>query len=152
MHLLVTVITCILPHSESLMTYFWWYLIREKYLLDFCVFKKCLFFSPAQLPFKMFSLLHVLASYSYAQVVRRNAFRAIRSVRQFRPTLTLNPLTWKIRWAPNNARRWQMGFNLAFKGLNSIKVAFFNIKCHDPFNSPSQFCQNLTTSVVLFCD
>jgi len=25
--------------------------------------------------------------------------------------LTLNPLTWKIRVAPNNARRWQMGFN-----------------------------------------
>jgi len=25
--------------------------------------------------------------------------------------LTLNPLTWKIWWAPNNASRWQMGFN-----------------------------------------
>jgi hypothetical protein len=24
---------------------------------------------------------------------------------------------WKLRWAPNNASRWQMGFNLAFKGL-----------------------------------
>ena len=32
--------------------------------------------------------------------------------------LNLNPLTWKIRWAPNNASRWQMGFNSAFKGLN----------------------------------
>jgi hypothetical protein len=31
--------------------------------------------------------------------------------------LTLNPLTWKILWAPNNASRWMMGFNLAFKGL-----------------------------------
>jgi len=31
--------------------------------------------------------------------------------------LTLNPLTWKIWWAPNNANRWQMGFNLAFKLL-----------------------------------
>jgi len=35
----------------------------------------------------------------------------------FRVKLTLNPLTWKIWWAPNNASRWQMGFNLAFKGL-----------------------------------
>jgi len=26
-------------------------------------------------------------------------------------------LTWKIWWAPNNASRWQMGFNSAFKGL-----------------------------------
>jgi len=31
--------------------------------------------------------------------------------------LTLILLTWRIGWAPNNASRWQMGFNLAFKGL-----------------------------------
>ena len=31
--------------------------------------------------------------------------------------LTLSPLTWKIRWVPNNASRWQMGFKSAFKGL-----------------------------------
>jgi len=31
--------------------------------------------------------------------------------------LTLNPLTWKIWWALNNASKWQMGFNSAFKGL-----------------------------------
>jgi len=31
--------------------------------------------------------------------------------------LTLNPLTCKIWWAPNNASRWHMGFNSAFKGL-----------------------------------
>jgi len=34
-------------------------------------------------------------------------------------TLTLILLTWRIWWAPNNASRWQMGFNLAFKGLTS---------------------------------
>jgi len=32
--------------------------------------------------------------------------------------LTLILLTWRIWWAPNNASRWQMGFNSAFKGLN----------------------------------
>jgi hypothetical protein len=32
--------------------------------------------------------------------------------------LTLTPLTWRIWWAPNNASRWEMGFNSAFKGLN----------------------------------
>jgi hypothetical protein len=31
--------------------------------------------------------------------------------------LTLNPLTWKIWWAPNNASKWQTGLNSAFKGL-----------------------------------
>ena len=32
--------------------------------------------------------------------------------------LNLTPIlkTWRIWWAPNNASRWQMGFNSAFKG------------------------------------
>jgi len=34
----------------------------------------------------------------------------------FLPGLTLNPLTWKIWWAPIKASRWQLGFNSAFKG------------------------------------
>jgi len=29
--------------------------------------------------------------------------------------LTLILKTWRIRWAPNNACKWQMGFNSAFK-------------------------------------
>jgi hypothetical protein len=31
--------------------------------------------------------------------------------------LTLILLTWRIWWASNNASKWQMGFNLAFKEL-----------------------------------
>jgi len=34
--------------------------------------------------------------------------------------LTLILLTWRIWWAPNNASRWQVVFNLAFKELNSV--------------------------------
>jgi hypothetical protein len=41
----------------------------------------------------------------------------------YRTRLTLNPLTWKIWWAPSNASRWQMGFNSAFKGLDRCNVA-----------------------------
>ena len=37
--------------------------------------------------------------------------------------LTLNTLTWKIWWAHNNAGRWQMGLNSAFKGLNVSEVS-----------------------------
>jgi len=33
------------------------------------------------------------------------------------PILTLVLLTWRIWWAPNNASKWQMGFNSAFKFL-----------------------------------
>ena len=33
-------------------------------------------------------------------------------------TLTLILLTWRIWWASNDASRWQMGFNSAFKGLS----------------------------------
>jgi len=32
--------------------------------------------------------------------------------------LTLILLTWRIWWAPNNASKWQMGFNPAFNPLN----------------------------------
>jgi hypothetical protein len=34
--------------------------------------------------------------------------------------LTLNLLTSTIVAPPSNARKWQMGFNLAFKGLNTV--------------------------------
>jgi hypothetical protein len=37
-------------------------------------------------------------------------------------TLTLILLTWRIWWAPNNASKWQMGFNLAFEGLMWVGV------------------------------
>ena len=47
-------------------------------------------------------------------------------------SLTLNPLTWKIWWAPNNASKWQMGFSSAFKGLSSSLCSFL----HSPVTSP----------------
>ena len=36
--------------------------------------------------------------------------------------LTLILLTWSIGWAPNNASKWQIGFNSAFKGLSQWKI------------------------------
>jgi len=36
--------------------------------------------------------------------------------------LTLILLTWRIWWAPNNASRWQVGFNLTFKGLRFYRI------------------------------
>ena len=34
--------------------------------------------------------------------------------------LTLIPLTWRIWWAPNNASKWQVGFNSGFKVLKKL--------------------------------
>jgi hypothetical protein len=34
------------------------------------------------------------------------------------PCLTLILLTWRILWAPNDASKWQIGFNSAFKRLS----------------------------------
>jgi hypothetical protein len=34
--------------------------------------------------------------------------------------LTLILLTWSIWWAHNNASKWQLGFNSAFKGLKEV--------------------------------
>jgi len=39
-------------------------------------------------------------------------------------TLILNPLTWKIWWAPNNASRWQIAFQSAFKGLKHYHCTY----------------------------
>jgi hypothetical protein len=33
---------------------------------------------------------------------------------------TLYLLMWRVWWAPNNASKWQMGFNSAFKGLSFL--------------------------------
>jgi hypothetical protein len=35
--------------------------------------------------------------------------------------LTLCLLLWRTWWAPNNASKWQMGFNWAFKGLRMCR-------------------------------
>jgi hypothetical protein len=40
--------------------------------------------------------------------------------------LTLILLTWRIWWAPNNASKWQMGLNSAFKGLKLLQS---NLMC-----------------------
>jgi len=34
---------------------------------------------------------------------------------------------WRIWWAPNNANKWQMGFNSAFKELNKVNDEFLKI-------------------------
>jgi hypothetical protein len=39
--------------------------------------------------------------------------------------LTLILLTWNIGWAPTNASKWQVGFNLSFKGLMLHKTLLF---------------------------
>ena len=40
--------------------------------------------------------------------------------------LTLILLTWRKWWAPNNASKWQMGFNSVFKALK--RIALFRMK------------------------
>jgi hypothetical protein len=50
------------------------------------------------------------------EVERRQA-ENVTAAQQYDLTLIL--LTWRIWSSPNNASRWQMGFNSAFKGLNT---------------------------------
>jgi hypothetical protein len=47
--------------------------------------------------------------------------------------LTLTLLTWRIWWAPSNASKWQMGFNLAFKWLSTGRLwaaGFHHVSAH----------------------
>ena len=75
--------------------------------------------------------------------------------------LTLTLLTWKIGWA-NNASRWQMEFNLVFKGLIKKYISFTAVSIsfvHPLYILPSyivlgwldKLCRNLSLYVgVLF--
>ena len=49
-------------------------------------------------------------------------------------SLTLILLMWRIWWDTNNASRWQMGFNLAFKGL--ILCSHFILNSPSPTHLP----------------
>jgi hypothetical protein len=40
-------------------------------------------------------------------------------------SLTLILLTWRIWKAPNNASKWQMGFNSEFKGLTDMRSKYY---------------------------
>ena len=44
-----------------------------------------------------------------------------KNVEKIQVSLTLILLKWTIWRAPSNASKWRMGFNSAFKGLNSDK-------------------------------
>jgi hypothetical protein len=65
--------------------------------------------------------------------------------------LTLTLLTWRIRWAPNNASRLQMGFNSAFKdwrlGLLSSPVQGWIVICKWPSKISPSFLFHLTTEI-----
>jgi hypothetical protein len=51
--------------------------------------------------------------------------------------LTLILLTSTKWWAPASASKWQMGFDLAFKGLKKVNLYFSDVFCfsHSPFRT-----------------
>ena len=70
-------------------------------------------------------------------------------------SLILNPLTWKIWWAPNNASRWQMGFNSAFKGLKWSQLClFYDCQAYDVSNKTElhAICSYLELTPLAVCE
>jgi len=61
--------------------------------------------------------------------------------------LTLYLLTWRIWWAPNNASRWQMGFNWAFKGLILETLYLTVSRRWTTYQNPSQWHQSSITRI-----
>ena len=51
--------------------------------------------------------------------------------------LTCILLTWR-KGTPNNASKWQMGFNSAFKGLN---ITYCVCLCYAACNVPASYCR-----------
>jgi len=52
------------------------------------------------------------------------------------PSLTLILLMWRIWWVPNNASKWQMGFNSAFKGLTQCPKNTGRVFAPSPLQPP----------------
>ena len=71
--------------------------------------------------------------------------------------LILHPLTWKIWWIPNNASRWQMGFNSGFNPLNAelnpICFLLVLLGTHHIFHVSGLRVRGLITKILKsFCD
>jgi len=69
------------------------------------------------LPFKTFNLPTFLFMCSH---LRKPKYIHIKHRKEWKMTLTLVLPTWRIWWAPNNASKWQMGFNPLNAELNPI--------------------------------
>ena len=52
--------------------------------------------------------------------------------------LPLILVTWRKWWAPNNASKWQMGFNSAFKGLRHARLCCFVWVKGESWNCPAR--------------
>jgi len=59
-------------------------------------------------------------------------------------SLTLILLLWRIWWALNNASKWHMAFNSAFKGLNGI--TFF--RCNQNIDASTTLVRSKSSSAL----
>ena len=62
--------------------------------------------------------------------------------------LTLILLMWSIGWAPNNAIKFQMGFNSAFKGLSSCFLCYQLLLRNDHFRSLTYWLRLLEARIT----
>jgi hypothetical protein len=65
--------------------------------------------------------------------------------------LTLNLLTWRIWWAPNNAIKWQMGFNSAFSLLTKRNQVPGHLNTSLDIYRPLTFLYNKIQIIVPLC-
>jgi hypothetical protein len=65
--------------------------------------------------------------------------------------LTLILLPWRIGWAPNNASRWEIGYNSACKGLRDLHYELLEHPPYSPDLAPSDFylIQKLNSSLLV---
>jgi len=79
---------------------------------------------PASCPYPVWTFRNEICF--YAEELSAPAQLEEHPLSAVRDCLTLILLTWKIWWDSNNASRWQMGFNSAFKGLINIFTAILH--------------------------
>jgi hypothetical protein len=93
-------------------------------------------------------LMTVLRRRVWSRNIKNRCFIYIYDISSLRVNdLTLILLTWGKWWTPNNASKWQMGFNSAFKGLIVCKYKYINNQQNTLLYSVMYFVHNIFTNM-----
>ena len=95
-------------------------------------------------PRSKYSQHHVLKhpQLTFLPQYQRTSFTPIQNNKQNYTTLIL--LTWRIWWASNNDRRWQMGFNFVLKELTCFYSRYYRPRSETTYTDVGYKAQHFT--------
>jgi hypothetical protein len=118
----------------------WLYHIFQHYLINSTTFRKhlfnkiCVFWFTLHLLFENFLISWIIRRDIVINVLRLSCKVPV-ILSDINETLTFILLMWRIGWASNDASKWQMGFNSAFKGLTFLADFRKILRYHNSWKS-----------------